>query len=354
MPVYHCFSHVISRKQTAALSAAYRRDHFCAACQLAVKKREHATTKARCKFESFAEVSYCSLCAVNHPTQAFSPKQSRQASGRICIAGEGYVSLCQHVRVTLKEIEDCLRGLQVPLDEVQQLELKRCMHADHLHKCKKNPSYPTASLLSYVSGDISLLLEWNAHAGPISSVPGSLGRYLAKDIRDLAKQFRIKGAHYILPERRAGHVPEMESFPLSQGCDCIVFDTELNASMGRCPEPTTSHCQGLQCGRPHDTSANRYRDAQVSLHHCHNHCQKDERQPACIEFRYFRIVSVGDLTGDTIPNHAWYHALDRDSYAWDGLRGLPESCNDISCSNVYMSTAEGRGCYENIRYSAIV
>ncbi|KAM6539171.1 hypothetical protein FALCPG4_000994 [Fusarium falciforme] len=79
-----------------------------------------------------------------------------------------------------------------------------------------------------------------------------------------------------------------------------------------------------------------------------------ERATACLRKRPFlsvqKIIKV-DADMDTVygtdgvtlrPSHEWYHAMDRNSYSWQGGCGALESCENQACRNYYNLTAVSR------------
>ncbi|KAF4978472.1 hypothetical protein FZEAL_5158 [Fusarium zealandicum] len=231
IPSTHCFEHSVSQAQASGLSSYHRKDNLCIECQKMFHLRKKSNQSTLCKFARGHRNDWlvCSDCLMYHPTSAFSLKEQKKKSDRrICIGKEGYIRLCQHVVISWQDIKPLIQSLKQGGDLIK---IKVCQDASHTHNCKQANSWPTASLGLSIWTGTYLKLEWQTHTGPMPGQKGGSKQYSARDLRIVTRAIRCKGAEYLCPEQAAGHLPEMECFAFSKGCDCLAFDERLSSRL---------------------------------------------------------------------------------------------------------------------------
>ncbi|KAM5379380.1 hypothetical protein ACJZ2D_004078 [Fusarium nematophilum] len=283
------------------IKSRLRRDLYCKECQHSIQERENDGIPTSCKFAPRDENDwlYCSGCAMDHPSAAFSPAQREQGSRRTCVGMQGHVRLCQHKVISWADVQACVRLDGGPSHRT----IVVCKHADHVDNCwlRGSRSLPTAYVSVHKGQAQNVILRWNPHTG--------IQGYCASDVRAAARRYRADAAPFIAPEQHEGHLPEMECFKKARD---YLYNNGLDFS----------YSPGPRC---------------ISVTSCRRNVPQGKG--SCLSFSYRRYIYIGThLNG--IPSHEWFHALDRTSYEWQGANGVPETCADSACRNHYCVSAE--------------
>ncbi|KAF4471410.1 hypothetical protein FALBO_1677 [Fusarium albosuccineum] len=226
----NCFDRTISllsrRIILKAIRSRMHSDLFCENCQEILSwSMDIYRLRPACKFSAVADWNwlYCSGCYLKHPSAAFSAEQKlTREQERVCIGRQGHVRLCNHEVITWADIESSINQYH-PKTFTDTIRV--CRHPSHLGGCKTeredDDSWPRAEL-SYVNGKATFLeIRWRPHT---HSLLENKGRLYAEGMRSAIQRFRRDAAQFILPARAEFHIPEMEMFPTTKGCDCLRYD----------------------------------------------------------------------------------------------------------------------------------
>lgn len=347
----HCFEQSVNLQRAQGLVECLQRDHLCKNCQVGAQRRRIAGHSTVCKFAARNDQDWlhCSDCNADHPSSLFSPYERQRPRMRQCIAREGRVRLCQHMTISWEDIESTLAG---GIEDERIVNVKGCNHATHSRGCFIPSLGPLAYLLISPGGTVSLGIQWSVHSGPMLGGDVACGAYSAKEMRAVVRELRRDTGRFIVPEQARGHLPEMEAF--GNDCDCLTFHKPQKPQEPQASVTTPAtrlrlegHEQ-LRQGGEHWVFAHGAKAGKVGMRKCPSQMSKAQRgKLPCVIFEYRRSFTVMHAIGGE-PDHAWYHALDRDSYDWDGEVGAIETCDDPACRNSYMLTAETRHHRERV------
>ncbi|KAL2132339.1 hypothetical protein VTI74DRAFT_3943 [Chaetomium olivicolor] len=223
-----------------------------------------------------------------------------------------------------------------------------CRHASHDTRCNphETPTWPRASLQTYQTSEVALVLEWSPHSGLGVTPRDAEGRPAASDLRNLFQTHRTQSPpNAIVPlYPGADSLPEMACFPLD-ACCCIWFlrdDCPLSAGQWE----TGTH----ECWR------NRFRWGSTQRITMGQHWPQGPESPACLITSYRRHVMVLDPnhlnpTGYTMlhPTHDWFHAMDPDTYGLAPFHTIRRVCKDRNCMNYHKRPAVFSCLSENFR-----
>ena len=351
------FHHRQSPRILREIGDLIRLDAWCARCRNSRRWREHMGISTVCKF-SAPEYDYlhCSGCGVDHPAALFSFGQKQKCwIDRVCVAREGFVRLCEHEVVTWAEMEafitECRKNPKDQRYLPRSRVLKCCMHPSHSAACRSTQLVtPVARIYFRLPNRAELELRWEAHKFlPDGAVDSKTGQIHASGMRAMARANRTQAGQYIAPEETLKHLPEMECFNL-RACKCLSYEGPGNSVSLRdadAGEPsqsessigTLSMARVTACEKDHRSGNPAFYPWSIGVRRCISPRSGSSSLP-CYATLYTRYIA-GDVMeshpGVEVPSHEWYHALDRDSYTFDGVCGVKEACSDATCSNYYAS-----------------
>ena len=367
-----------TRPYLRALRSRLRRDQLCENCQVygySTAALEQFRRSGVCKIEpvwtgcKFSAKNqqwvymYCDACDRFHASRAFSRSQRYALpKGRVCIGREGVVRLCEHVAVSWADVERSLdqrcgrcHGL-LDTDGARLLDIS-CFDATHKTACwgsvcNRWDMRPRIRLEHTVDGGpMFLVLTWTGH---MTLDVNNESRFDSYDVRRMFEQHRRTGAaHYLLTggqPHTALSPTEMRCFA-RPGCTCIGY-------AGLPDHPITGgfmDCLGSPKYHPHliadadiITESVQVSLCSVSFPHSPD---STKSKTQCIITSYERRVPLGPWSRALSstksrprynPSHAWFHALDPDSYVLDDNKARhgnvwPAKCQVPSCGNYYRS-----------------
>lgn len=283
-------------------------------------------------------------------------------SERLCIGRQGYVRLCEHEVITWAEVEAYIaQSWREPNNNpTGSIELRGCEipDSDHKQRLGYNISGFHSATLHFLSAftnarlNPTLSLKWRVHleraAAPEMAVsrPPTTG-----EMQAMAQVLRLEGAASMLPAEGPSHLPELDCFSAPWNCG------RLRGLMRRGAEQTTS--QPSTRLPPEEFWSSEHAGVNGPCNSSHSASVPSSRlglgliittwrghrffQEPGLDFAYRKSFSVSDektnihsADGITLtPSHDWYHAMDRNSYSWEGGCGALESCQNQSCRNYY-------------------
>lgn len=357
--------------QVDEAASRLRKDLLCVSCQRAYSNRKSHGISVACKFdtpEGDNKWLHCSGCKVDHLSTVFTDEEAMKPwNKRLCIGRQGYVRLCEHEVITLADIETCMtQAWKMPTGKSWEL-MRRCnipnpglerrLNRDmgcHRHQASISISKPSES----PNRSVLLMLQWLVDLNPMIT-PGMKPSELlsAKEMRAIAQALRLGGAASIIPSEGPSHLPEMDCFAASW--DCNPLRRNLRVSAGQTTSrsgtrlPPGDRCASQHavmdgsCTGQHSTTGFLTLLSSVSISTTRGLPLVSESD---LFFQYKKIIKV-DADMDTVygtdgvtlrPSHEWYHAMDRNSYSWQGGCGALESCENQACRNYYNLTAVSR------------
>ncbi|RMJ02469.1 hypothetical protein CDV36_015262 [Fusarium kuroshium] len=344
-----------------------RRDLLCASCQRGYSNRKSHGLSAACKFgthEQDKEWLHCSGCKVDHRSTVFtSEEKMKPQNERLCIGRQGYVRLCEHEVITWTDIEACLaQARREPSTRPRKLvEIRVCEIPGSGHKQRLGYNISgrhEATLLcadtpEFARFNFSLQLKWRVHLERVAAPEMGMSRPpTTEEMQAMAQVLRLEGAGSILPAEGPFHLPEMDCFSAPWDCCRLRHGVQKGAEQAtskpitRLPLEeiwTSEHAVDGTCTGPHAASIPSWRGGlRLAIRSWRGPLFRESG----LEFTYGKIFSVDDkktnvygADGVTLtPNHDWYHAMDRNSYSWQGGCGALESCENRSCRNHYNLT----------------
>ncbi|KAB5513353.1 hypothetical protein GE09DRAFT_1162665, partial [Coniochaeta sp. 2T2.1] len=310
---------------------------------------------------------YCSGCRCCHPTRAFSVQQRVVTwDKRVCIGREGVLRICEHRSVSWKDIEFSLdQHLVFPQHgpwntPVISITGAKCQAVNHMgdHPGSVHHAGPEFVLLYNLGVPSEPALEIQV-VRTVHAVFGLEDRSHLKstEVRSLFDQLRqaVSGSFALNAWQDPRANTELRCFG-SEKCTCLSYDHEVNANGGYkdcMPEESVLNTASSS----HIVYRGGINDDQPGINRAGNVYYRSELGEYCqlhrlrqlqgfIKATYTRKISIPledlDLVrdGDTVtvrPPHAWYHALDPDSYenrtSADGK--VWPKCEDTSCRNYY-------------------
>lgn len=346
-----------------------RRDLLCVSCQWGYSNRKSHGLSVTCKFgthEQDKEWLHCSGCKVDHLSTVFTSEEKMKPwNERLCIGRQGYVRLCEHEVITWADIEACMaQARREPstcprgLVEVRVCEIP---DSDHKQRLGYNISGRHEAIIfysdtpEYARFNVSIQLKWRVHLERAAAPEMGVSRPpTTEEMQAMTQVLRLEGAGYILPTEGPSHLPEMDCLsapwdccrlrrPIPQGAEQATSKPSTRLPL---EEIWSSEHAGVDgtCTSPHRASTQSSRGGpRLTITTWRGQLFRESG----LTFTYRKDVSVDDKNtnvygadGVTLtPNHEWYHAMDRNSYLWQGGRGALESCENQSCRNHYNLTA---------------
>jgi hypothetical protein len=319
-----------------------QRDNMCGKCILSIGRR------GTCQFQGHGCRLWCSGCNCEQDRNEFScaevqkPDQDRQ-----CLARQGAVALCEHVRISWADIEAHILEWEQKKEPgngswqacFDGFELV-CRHASHDTRCtaEEDPTWPRATLRTakHNMNHVFLELHWNPHSGPgvLRLTPG--GRMVASELRELFAKQRQGPASVLWPYYSAKDPPEMLCFDDGK-CRCLYYET------GICEEKIKEEVKAreipLNCPSRHT-----WRDGLGYWGHgleveVRSHWPWGPGKSVCLKTSYRRDVLVfvknrGFWSRICAP-HAWFHAMDPDTHEPPFPCVASSVCKDKRCWGYY-------------------
>ena len=332
---------------------------------------------------------------VIHELQQLSLPLSR--NGGVCLGRQGAVQLCEHVHIPWATVEACFGakawgqgqpasgsdGNKKSERNDEGIVVAECRHPSHdIHRCalalpKKDDddvddrktqadaetsmsTWPTARIVvgggrkKHLRSDwIYLRLEWTPH----SRIPTGTTTAMTEDeLHCVFHSYRNSGptAACLVPAYPgAVHLPEMVCFgSMFRGRttnkdnkvqDPVSLDQESSPVLPPAPADNNHH---RLLGKEFIRSECNQQKAHRVYHVMHHHGEEQEptKEPTasssrCLATHYIREIMVGKVEGiergPFNPTHAWFHAMDPDTYPRRfSSHTLPE-CRDETCTNYY-------------------
>ena len=310
-----------------------------------------------CKFQSKGPRLLCNGCGTRQSTQNFADYEKDPFNpGRRCLGRQGAVQLCEHVHILWEDIENHfaewerripgewgLRDWWACLEDF----FIECHDPSHDRRCtaEESPTWPRASLRTgnKKRNAVLLSLEWSPHSGMGVFTRNADGRARAEDLRRLFRKFRRGTAEILFPSHRTNHLPEMACFK-SDKCDCLYYNTE-GIEMSE-SEKGSRH--GLlawfranypflaESEHVHSTFRG-YSDLWIEGVSMTTHWPTHSDSSCLIttyERKFFVFNREDQGTKKMNPGHAWFHAMDPESYPRPEGLELP-FCNRKNCMNYF-------------------
>ncbi|KAI8690973.1 hypothetical protein NCS56_00088900 [Fusarium sp. Ph1] len=356
-----------------------RRDLLCVNCQRGYTNRKKHGLSVACKFSTYEgdnQWLHCSGCKVDHLSTVFSTEEAKKpCNERLCIGRQGYVRLCEHEVITWADIE--ARVNQALRESIGSLDVtinfRRCQHqnpelgrklnrevCDHHNILMSISAAPEVSELS-VSLGLCWMVEFE-HA--TTQTTGDSEPLSAEELKVMAQALRLGGAASIIPAEGPSHLPEMDCFSASWDCHRFRLWPRV---LEEHPTPQTS-IRLL----PEDRCVSKHTGTDVPCTGLHTATTMSSSTSAGLtitaprglpivpedglNFNYSKFILANDKKTDVYdndgvtltPSHSWYHAMDRNSYSWEGGCGALESCQNPFCRNHYSLVAESSHCRPGI------
>lgn len=303
-----------------------------------------------CKFNSGSDPLrrlHCSPCGTHHDPHAFSsPHQDpgRQTQDMGCLGRQGAVQLCEHVHLSWSDIESHIAQWEKDRPRpwpgktwkscLAQFKLE-CHDPSHDTRCTEDgiPSWPQARLQVHDLGKptVVLTLEWKPHSGLHVPRHNTDGRTPAEQLRRLFRRQRDGPAAILFPSAPSNPLPEMTCYNTSS-CRCVYYE---GGAAGKTATSERSPNQGRPCAYPHYFDRISFGTRSERLHMA-KHWPCGEGGPACLVTAYQRFIPLFSARPDGAvnPSHAWFHAMDPDTYPRPASHVLP-LCRNIGCMNYF-------------------
>jgi hypothetical protein len=324
-----------------------------------------------CKFERFPQYGprfHCHGCNVHHTKGVFpwvSAAGRKQDSEWRCVAHQGRVKLCDHVGISWRMIEKHIAiwekykpgEWQACLDNFKV----ECRHPSHDTGCSSfgAPTWPRARLRGdenlYQRVTLVLVLDWSAHSGgPDAFTWSSTGRPIASDMRTLFQKYRQQGpADALVPMHSLGSLPEMVCFDPNK-CRCLHYHAGDSQEDWEAPGAADGARQQSKLFLRDDCPAHQHRPSASYTRtnpglwwssewtiRMRQHWPRETLTAPCLITTYRFTVNICNNKKWTStssfkphPTHAWFHALDPDTFPRPPGHSLP-LCKDRGCMNYY-------------------
>lgn len=317
-----------------------------------------------CKFHSAGPRLNCHGCGTRQNIQNFAKSEwARYNMNRRCLGRQGAVQLCEHVHIMWQDIEKHFDewemrkpGTWEPQDWQACLEgfVIECNDPIHDRRCVADgsPTWPRASLRAGTTkrNAVLLSLEWSSHSGIDMPTRNETGRYHAEDLRALFRRNRQGAAEILFPSHHANPLPEMACFRSGE-CDCVYYETGKDEPIDDGKESRDglvawfrAHYPSLvDSGHVHSTFRGNpdlwIEDVRVNRH------QPTRGDASCLVTTYgrqFFLFNRRDRgTKRMNPGHAWFHAMDPETYPRPDTLDLP-FCNRKDCMNYFRRSKVSR------------
>lgn len=302
--------------------------------------------RSTCRFQSLStDRLNCHACGTSHNVGSFAPvyQDPSDEGYRRCLGRQGAVQLCEHVHVSWDGIESHMSEWRTRRSGGwDEEDWKACMDDfriecrdpshDGLCTVEDGPVWPRARLqnAAFEPRMVVLSLEWSHHSrlDALAYNPG--GQVRASDIRKLIKGCRESTGGILFSPAHPDSLPEMACYDSSK-CRCLYYHYQMNDD--EIPGTKTSqshHCPPLsrtflECGYGHRISRgwfDRWTESVRATSH-----GAGGAYPSCLVMHYQRRVFLFKKedrgTKKMNPDHAWFHAMDPDTYPRPSSLCLP-------------------------------
>ncbi|KAJ0140086.1 hypothetical protein HZ326_17014 [Fusarium oxysporum f. sp. albedinis] len=293
----------------------------CKNCQESREDRIKAGYSTTCKFSACnpQDFLHCHSCETDHPSLCFSQDQAKLPNGRVCIANEGYIRICEHKTLTRADIQLLLPS---EVHEDRPLFVTSCDHPEHKVPCNYNFDYtdqaPRVFATNYGGCGIMLHILWQGHSGSDRSILHQSGYLHRHKLNDSLRKIRQNGGQLFLPQRGPNALPEWNAISEIDRSEVVSTEEDLVKLRGGWGYMNRQRRHNLTFLGPERIAC--------------GHCRYDK---SCIVINYHRKIRFADRGLSCAP-HDWFHAIDRKSYVYNGPAGVPEACNNDVCRNHYV------------------
>lgn len=310
-----------------------------------------------CKFHSAGPRMNCYGCGTRQNIQNFAKSErGHYKMDRRCLGRQGAIQLCEHVRILWDDIEKhfdewerCTPGgwesrdWQTCLDDFAI----ECHDPSHDRRCiaEGRPTWPRATLRNGTTkrNAVLLALEWSPHSGLDVLTRNKQGKDRAGDLRELFRRHRQGAAEILFPSHHANPLPEMACFGLGE-CQCLYYGKGDEGAEDGGKESRDDllawfhdHYPSLvESGHVHSTFRGNpdlwIEDIRLNRH------RPTRGDPSCLVTTYGRQLFLFNRTDRGTkrmnPGHAWFHAMDPETYPRPDSLELPY-CNRKDCMNYF-------------------
>lgn len=300
----------------------------------------------------------CHGCGTRQNIQTFSgSEQGPSKENRRCLGRQGAVQLCEHVHVSWADIENHINEWERRMPREWRAEdwsacldhfNIECRDPSHDKRCTaaENPTWPRASLRTgtYDRTVVVLSLEWSPHSGIDVFTQNADGQARTPDVRELFREYRQGTGGILFPSHPANPLPEMACFH-SAKCRCLYYETggskmADDKKRSRNDILPNGLCTNVSWLAQFDNLHRTYRgshdlwteEVRIGKH------SPTARNSSCLittyerQFLLFKKADRG--TKRMNPGHAWFHAMDPDTYPRPASLQLP-LCRRKDCINYF-------------------
>ena len=285
-----------------------------------------------------------------------------RAMPRVCLGYEGAVKLCDHVQIRWEDIEEHISQWrdQKPLDWEACLDSfsKVCEHPSHDTRCTSDGAltWPRARLRRggppwfNIGFQVTLSLEWEPHSGieAFTPTPHKDRWARASELRALFRRQRDGPADTLFPSYPSDPLPEMACFGPTAWptpCTCVYYEMGGTETPEKAtPTESTVLLDDLlpfQCSASHQHNRGYGTGRNDQVVDISSHFPLDGSERRCLVTSYKRDIflfsSVG--VGKIRPSHAWFHAMDPETYPHPSAAHVLPECKDRKCMNYYRGPA---------------
>ncbi|KAF4947174.1 hypothetical protein FGADI_10630 [Fusarium gaditjirri] len=297
----------------------------CKSCQESREDRIETGYWTMCKFSprGFRDFLHCHSCNVDHPSLCFSQDQVKLPHGRVGIANEGYIRICEHKTLTRADIQLLLPS-EVPED--RPLFLTSCDHPEHKVQCNYNVDFIDQTPRVFVTNPsgfrIMLHILWQGHSGSDRSILHESAYLHRHKLNESLRKIRQNGGQLLLPQRGPNRLPEWSVISKVDHSEVVSAEEGLIKLSGGWGYMNRQRQHNTTILGPDRTAC--------------GHCRYSQ---SCIVVNYHKKIFFKDR-GCSGATHDWFHAIDRESYVYNGPAGVPEACNNDVCCNRYVGNQD--------------
>ncbi|KAM0259443.1 hypothetical protein ACHAQJ_003337 [Trichoderma viride] len=287
---------------------------------------------------------HCDVCgSYQASSSSFSSYQHHKGERR-CLACQGAVRLCEHVDISWATIAAHITNWQQRKPGDWQACYDdfdiACQDPSHDTRCiaEEAPTWPQARLQSaeYDQNLVVLILEWKPHSGLDAFTRTPDGQAPALELRALFRRYRQGPAGTLFPSYPTNPLPEMVCYGPTE-CGCLHYGKEDNKRLSAV-EPS-KHASFFLDDWPFGCRAlhSSYRDHGHGLNGnrvcMSKHWPRGTGNSVCLVTAYERDILVCHQTdrNKIKPTHAWFHAMDPDTYPHPSARHALPVCKDKDC-----------------------
>lgn len=379
----------LSNEEYGMLRQRLQTDGMCSDCKLwcsvpvdgpSRQRAQAANLSSRrqngftCKFRGpWLPLLHCHPCGTHQDPLQFSlSEQDFGRQDRTCLGRQGAVKLCDHVQLSWAEIEhyfaEWLRHSPGDWDALFRGFNLECRDPSHDSRCvdEEVPTWPRARIEADRCNDnkVMLILEWKPHSGFDALALTREGQAPAPELRRVFQGYRRGAGKILYPSIPSIPLPEMACYGVDK-CRCVCYETGDNVASNA--GARTNDCESPK-GKDSSKHANFFgEDDQFRIYAVHEtrrrssdtiheivyttkHWPTDTRSSVCLVTTYqrrIRLFSKGHLlaklspsaeaepTIKVEPSHAWFHAMDPDTYDRPSASLQLPLCKKERCMNYY-------------------